>query len=68
MSTKTGAYSDTGKNPLSESNLDNNGDRGDKTPSYPDWAGGRTAKSPKIDPNLDYTNSGDGGRKEKSWY
>ncbi|PWT79342.1 MAG: hypothetical protein C5B58_13675 [Acidobacteria bacterium] len=66
MSTKTGAYSDSGKNPLSESNIDNNGDRGDKAPSFPDYAGGRTAKKPSIDPGLKYSgdfgNSGYGGR------
>jgi hypothetical protein len=32
-------------------------------PSYPDWAGGRTGKTP----DLKYTNSGGGNRKEKSW-
>ena len=68
MSTKTGNYSDSGKNPLAESNIDNNGDRDTKSPSYKDFAGGKSAKQPKIDPDLDYTNSGGGGRKEKSWY
>jgi hypothetical protein len=37
------------------------------SPKYPDWAGGRTARKPGVDPDLSYTNSGPGSRKDKSW-
>jgi len=40
MSTKCGNYSGDGKNPLSNSSLDENGDKDDKEPAYPDYAGG----------------------------
>ena len=48
MSTKTGAYSDSGKNPLNDAALDNNGDKGDRSPKFPkDYAGGMSAPKPK---------------------
>jgi hypothetical protein len=59
MSTKSGNYSGSGKNPLSESSIRENGDKGDRAPKYPDYAGGRTAGKPNIDPDLKYTNSGE---------
>jgi len=59
MSTKTGAYSGTGKNPLSESSLNENGDNGDKSPRYDDFAGGRTGKT-NIDPALKYSGGNSG--------
>jgi hypothetical protein len=60
MSTKCGNYSGSGKSPLSESSIRENGDKGDRTPkNYPDYAGGRTAGKPGIDPDLKYVNSGD---------
>ena len=58
MSDKCGNYSGSGKNPLSESSINENGDKGDRTPKYPDYAGGRTARKPGIDPDLKYVNSG----------
>ena len=36
-------------------------------PQYEDYAGGRTARKPNIDPDLSYVNSSPGNRKEKSW-
>ena len=36
-------------------------------PQYKDCAGGRSARQPSVDPDLKYTNSGFGNRKEKSW-
>jgi hypothetical protein len=61
LSTKTGSYSGSGKNPLSESSLNENGDKGDKSPSYADYAGGKTGS--RIDSSLKYSggNSGYGG-------
>jgi hypothetical protein len=47
MSTRTGAYSDSGKNPLNDAALDNNGDKGDRSPKFPDYAGGMSAPKPK---------------------
>jgi hypothetical protein len=40
---------------------------GKKNPSHPDYAGGRTAGKPNVDPDLEYVNSGPRNRKEKSW-
>jgi hypothetical protein len=62
MSTKNGNYAGSGKNPLSESSIRENGDKGDRTPKYRDYAGGRSARKPGIDPGLAYVNSGDGDR------
>jgi hypothetical protein len=59
MSDKCGNYSGSGKNPLSDSSIRENGDKGDRTPKYPDYAGGRTARKPGLDPDLAYVNSGD---------
>jgi hypothetical protein len=67
MSTKCGNYAGSGKNPLSESSINENGDRGDSAPSYKDYAGGRTARKPDIDSDLSYTDSGPGSRNSKSW-
>jgi hypothetical protein len=37
-----------------------------ETKRQPDWAGGRTARKPDADPNLEYTNSGKNSG-SKSW-
>jgi hypothetical protein len=41
------------------------GEGEDSSSPKPDWAGGRTARKPGVDPDLSYTNSGFGNRKEK---
>jgi|AmaraimetFIIA100_FD_contig_51_10574494_length_458_multi_2_in_0_out_0_1 hypothetical protein len=58
MSTKCGNYSGSGKNPLSESSIRENGDKGDRSPSYPDYAGGKTGS--RVDPDLKYSGGNSG--------
>ena len=52
MSTNCGNYSGSGKNPLSESSIRENGDKADRTPKYPDYAGGMSDRRKPVDPDL----------------
>ena len=60
MSTKTGSYPGSGKNPLSETSINENGDKGDRTPKFEkDFAGG-LGPSKKIDADLKYSGGNSG--------
>jgi hypothetical protein len=64
MSTKCGNYSGNGKNPLSDSSIRENGDKGDRTPKYPDYAGALSDRRKAVDPDLSSSggNSGYSGK------
>jgi hypothetical protein len=75
MSTFTGRYSDNKSNSKTfdrDTSFIDRATRGGEgedssRPRYPDYAGGRTADQPNVDPDLSYTNSGPGSRNSKSW-